>query len=758
MDRGVTSEDRQLYADYIASKQPPAPQQPPVQGFSNGGSVLALMQPLTTLVSSIKNFSSLPSPELEPMEEPRPLPDVGGPLQPLMLDALQPDNLQEPKRALGLDESIINHLIPGYARGGLVEDEDSMVEYYKRLLMAMKSDEAHMARRLPQESLPQLSYPEPKEFESVRGAPELKPTATGRQRAIYARDYLVRKGIPAPAASGIVGNLWVETGGFDPRVLSGARRGDQGSAAYAAQWRGQRLRNLHKFAGDNPSFDRQLDFIVEEMNPKSPYRDAISVKYRNDILNAKTPKNAAYEFRRRFERAGTPHDAKRQSFANWVHGRPTGNYQIAQAHDAFANAPIPTPRPGHQTLIAGRPNVPIADPHKYLESLTYPNKAPVIPKPPVHNKTLVAGRPDVAINGLPATAMRKRPPGNPDAKGMARLAPPPSLRYRDPKNWRPVGNYVARDANRVNPKLRNIMKEAASTYDSPYAVEAFSGWRPNKKGSKNTSRHKGHQANAIDIRLVDKATGKALPNYQNPKYFREYEKFAQHARRTQMKMHPELADQFRFGGYFGAETNKKGVPVRNKYGSMDLMHFDMTPGGRMAAGSWEGGVNKAHRKFWGVESAGMGKQNLPKHIQLAAAKPPPPAPVQNGLNTGLAMGGVKPPPAPAIPQITPTIVPPMVAGNFAPPVVPPVVPTPTPTPTPVGGGGGIGGLIGGIASMIAMSAASSQPTHTEVHQQVPGKPYNVAEMRGSTKKQKDGKPIDQQDDEEDDPLRWLMTI
>lgn len=727
MDRGVTPEDRQLYASYIASKQPPQNMQPPpAQGFANGGSVIALMQPLKTMIDSVKQFGGLPSPELEPMAEPRPLPDVGGSVPLMSLDMLQPDNLEEPKQPLALGESIVKHLIPGYARGGLVEDEDNMVEYYKRLLTAMKADESHQARRLPKESLPELDYPAPKD-KTVRGSP--------MQRGII--ESAEALGVDPVDLATIIS--YETSGTFDP-----TKRGP------TTKW-GQH-RGLIQFG--NPQAKK---YGVDWNNPIGTQLGAEGavVKYMRDagvkpgmgILDMYSAVNTGKVGRYGWKdaKAGGAPGTVREKVNNQMKGHrrkavrlingkgKVGNYKAGKTPDAFANAPIPTPRPNNQTLIAGRPNVPIADPHKYLESLNYPDTAPAIPAPP-----------------------KKRPPGNPDAKGMARLAPPPSSRYRDPTKWSPVGNYVARDANRVNPKLRAIMKEAAQTYKSPYKVEAFSGWRPGK----GKSRHKGHQSNAIDIRLVDVKTGKVLPNYQDPKYFREYEKFAQHARRTQMKLHPELNDQFRFGGYFGAETNKKGVPVKNKYGSMDLMHFDLSPGAKMAAGSWEGGVNKAHRKFWGVESAGM--KNLPPHIQAAAAghavKPAAPAPVQNGLNAGLAMGGVSPPPAPPIPNITPTIVPPMVAGNFAPPVaVPPPMPTPNPVPAG-GGGGGIGGLIGGIASMIAMSAASSQPTHTEVHQQVPGKPYNVAEMRGSTKKQKDGKPIDKQDDEEDDPLRWLMTL
>jgi hypothetical protein len=102
------------------------------------------------------------------------------------------------------------------------------------------------------------------------------------------------------------------------------------------------------------------------------------------------------------------------------------------------------------------------------------------------------------------------------------------------------------------------------------------------------------------VRLTDLATGKALANYQDPSTFRAYEQFAQVARQVQMEKYPELANQFRWGGYFSGG--------RGKYGAMDQMHFDLG-GGRvgMGGGSWENGLTASQRSlFPGVESFGMG--------------------------------------------------------------------------------------------------------------------------------------------------------
>lgn len=155
----------------------------------------------------------------------------------------------------------------------------------------------------------------------------------------------------------------------------------------------------------------------------------------------------------------------------------------------------------------------------------------------------------------------------------------------------PTGNFVARGAGRVNSKLVDILAEASKR--SGYKVEAFSGFRP------GDIRQHG-RGNATDVRLIDPKTGKPLPNYQNAKSFRAYEKFAQEARKVQMEKYPELAGAFRWGGYFGGG--------KGKYGALDTMHFDIG-GGRglgMAGGSWESGLTPAQRRlFPGIESMGM---------------------------------------------------------------------------------------------------------------------------------------------------------
>lgn len=151
------------------------------------------------------------------------------------------------------------------------------------------------------------------------------------------------------------------------------------------------------------------------------------------------------------------------------------------------------------------------------------------------------------------------------------------------------GNYRG---DGVDPRLTDILTKASGS--SPYDVKMISGLRP------GDPRFHG-QGLATDIQLIDRSTGKALPNYQDATSFRDYEQFAQQARAVQMRDYPELADQFRWGGYFGGP--------KGKYGAMDEMHFDLG-GGRvgMGGGSWEKGLTPEQLGYYpGAQSVGMGQ-------------------------------------------------------------------------------------------------------------------------------------------------------
>jgi hypothetical protein len=147
-----------------------------------------------------------------------------------------------------------------------------------------------------------------------------------------------------------------------------------------------------------------------------------------------------------------------------------------------------------------------------------------------------------------------------------------------------VGNAAARGANET---LVEIARLAATR--TPYEVEVFSGQRGNRQ-----SRHGANQA--IDLVLRDPVTREAIPNLKSSIGFPAYEQFAQEMRRAQLEIAPELADQFRWGGWFGSSKLNPG--------GVDLMHFDITPGAPMAGGNWETGTSPAFRDY--VQNLGPG--------------------------------------------------------------------------------------------------------------------------------------------------------
>lgn len=154
------------------------------------------------------------------------------------------------------------------------------------------------------------------------------------QNEAFAYRYLMGKNLSSNAAAGIVGNLAQESS-FADDVLSGRRRGDKGASGFAAQWQGQRLRNLQAYSRTpTPSLPQQLDFIFEEANPKSPYFDAGAARAMSLIQNAQSPAQAADIFRDHFERPLADDRASRRAFAQRAfanYGNSTGIQAVSSA-------------------------------------------------------------------------------------------------------------------------------------------------------------------------------------------------------------------------------------------------------------------------------------------------------------------------------------------------------------------------------------------------------------------------------------------
>jgi hypothetical protein len=142
--------------------------------------------------------------------------------------------------------------------------------------------------------------------------------------ATYAYQRYINQGINPVVAAAIVGNLDVESG-WDPAVINGTRRGDQGTAAHIAQWRGPRLENLYKFSQsrghDRPTFDDQLDFIIYEGE------QGLDDGARQALIQASqagTVEEATEHFMTNYERPNADpninHLSRRQAAAAAIHG------------------------------------------------------------------------------------------------------------------------------------------------------------------------------------------------------------------------------------------------------------------------------------------------------------------------------------------------------------------------------------------------------------------------------------------------------
>jgi hypothetical protein len=154
-----------------------------------------------------------------------------------------------------------------------------------------------------------------------------------------------------------------------------------------------------------------------------------------------------------------------------------------------------------------------------------------------------------------------------------------------------VGNYKLGGDQRRG-ALIQAAGEASKNLPPGWRVEAYSGQRDQGPHS---------YGGAIDFRLID-PQGHELPNYQDPKYYGIYEKFAQDTHLALQKTNPELAAQHRWGGYFSGPLGPNG-----QYGAMDLMHQDFAGGdARMAAGQWKTGINSEWRQRWGVTDYSSG--------------------------------------------------------------------------------------------------------------------------------------------------------
>lgn len=141
------------------------------------------------------------------------------------------------------------------------------------------------------------------------GAGSSAPASIDGPPGIVASE-LASANLPPSVIAGFLGNFDVE-GGY------GSGRGDGGSAAGIAQWRGERQANFQRVIGKSvteASHQEQARFVAWEM--QNPEAAGMTVAQRDAILAAKTPAQAAGLIDKHYERSSGEHRSRRLAAAN----------------------------------------------------------------------------------------------------------------------------------------------------------------------------------------------------------------------------------------------------------------------------------------------------------------------------------------------------------------------------------------------------------------------------------------------------------
>lgn len=186
--------------------------------------------------------------------------------------------------------------------------------------------------------------------------PEVSPTVsslntetvTGGSKAATVMNALMEEGLSKRDAAAIAGNAYVESAGFNDKVIQGNRKGDGGKAAYLAQWHPDRQEKLKRYAKEKglPLEDirTQAKFMVEESTKGSPYADSIAVR---GMEWMKANPNASVEdatkvFMDHFERPNANpnvnHIGRRQAAAKGFMDMPTTSQTVITSKDHSGTA------------------------------------------------------------------------------------------------------------------------------------------------------------------------------------------------------------------------------------------------------------------------------------------------------------------------------------------------------------------------------------------------------------------------------------
>ena len=165
----------------------------------------------------------------------------------------------------------------------------------------------------------------------AQGAGAPAPAASGAPSAVAST---LATALPAPVVAGFLGNFEAE-GGY------GGGKGDGGTAAGIAQWRGERQTNFQRVIGKPVSEatpEEQARFVLWEM--QNPQAAGMTIEQRDAILNARTPAEAAALIDQHYERSDGRHRQKRVAAAERFAGG--GPVRVASKAE-FDKLPSGTP-------------------------------------------------------------------------------------------------------------------------------------------------------------------------------------------------------------------------------------------------------------------------------------------------------------------------------------------------------------------------------------------------------------------------------
>jgi len=208
-------------------------------------------------------------------------------------------------------------------------------------------------------------------------------------------------------------------------------------------------------------------------------------------------------------------------------------------------------------------------------------------------------------------AARPAPPGSAGGGPASPGASPDSV--QQPSGGGGGGNRLpGRDLTGTDPRLTEIVSNAARALPPGYSIRATSGVRSRGQGQHTLGK-------ATDWEIIG-PDGKPIPN-RGDDTTGMYTKLARNAYGYQEKHHPDLTGTFQWGGQFGTSA-------RNPY-EPDLMHFDI--GGR------RGRITRYSRESIGAEYP-------PSARALESATPAGPNPstqrsFDNWRNLGLGARG-----------------------------------------------------------------------------------------------------------------------